>query len=188
MIRRFFLELALLALSFGALAGNLTPAQIAILRPVVLAEPTLATARLTGDDATISAWCNAQASPAFTVWKTNVSITAVGDKINGTELAGLSSLNTTRLQVVIQLSPSGINPALADRRQFFDDIFSGAGGTTTRANLLALWKRTASRAEKALATGTGSDASPATLTWEGALQETDGARLVFRDNGTLWGC
>ena len=169
MIRRFFLALALLALSFGALAGNLTPAQIAILRPVVLAEPTLATARLTGDDATIAAWCNAQASPAFTVWKTNVSITAVGDKINGTELAGLSSLNTTRLQVVIQLSPSGINPALADRRQFFDDIFSGAGGTNTRVALAVIWSRTVTRFERIYATGTGTTGSPGTLVVEGTL-------------------
>jgi len=116
---------------------------------------------------------NAQASPAFTVWKRLVTITEVGDKINGTELAGLSSLNATRLQTVVVLSAGGVNPSLADRRQFFDDIFSGAGGATTRANLLALWKRTARRIEKVLATGTGSDASPATMGYEGTISFQD---------------
>ncbi len=57
---------------------------------------------------------------------------------------------------------AGVNPSLADRRQCFDDIFSGAGGATTRANLLALWKRLATFAQKLFSTGTGSDAVPAT--------------------------
>jgi hypothetical protein len=108
-----------------------------------------------------------------TVWKTLVTITQVGDKINGTELAGLSSLNSTRLQTVVILSAGGVNPSLLDRRQFFDDIFSGAGGATTRANLLALWKRLCRNVEKVFATGTGSDASPATLVFEGSVSGND---------------
>lgn len=113
-------------------------------------------------NAEIAAWYNGQASPSFTVWKKFVTITEIGDKINGTELAGLSSLNATRLQTVVVLSAGGVNPSLTDRRQFFDDIFSGAGGATTRAALLVLWKRLANRIQKLLSTGTGSDASPAT--------------------------
>lgn len=108
-----------------------------------------------------------------TAWKTSVTITQIGDKINGTELAGLSSLNSTRLQTVVALSSAGVNPSLVDRRQFFDDIFSGAGGATTRANLLALWKRLCRNVEKVFATGTGSDASPATLTFEGTITGND---------------
>jgi hypothetical protein len=107
---------------------------------------------------------NATAAPSNNIaWKTNVSIREVGDKLNGAELAGLTSLNHTRLQTVCILSTAGVNPSLADRRQFFDDIFSGAGGATTRASLLALWKTLATRVQKLFAAGTGSDASPATL-------------------------
>lgn len=110
----------------------------------------------------VAGWYNQTAAPNFTVWRKSVSILEVGDKLNGTELAGLSSLNHTRLQTVVILSQNGVNPSLTDRRQFFDDIFSGAGGATTRANLLALWKQLASYAKKLFATGTGNDASPAT--------------------------
>ncbi len=109
------------------------------------------------------------AGPNNIAWKTSVTLQAVGDKFNGTELAGLSSLNHTRLLTIITLSTAGINPSLSDRRQFFDDIFSGAGGATTRANLLALWKRTVTVGEKLFWTGTGSDASPAILGPEGPV-------------------
>lgn len=117
----------------------------------------------------IATFYSANASPAFIVWKSIVVVAAVGDAINGTELAGLSSLNNTRLQTLVALSANGLNPSLANRRQFFDDIFSGAGGVLTRASLLALWKRSATRLEKLFATGTGSDASPATLVVEGTV-------------------
>jgi hypothetical protein len=52
--------------------------------------------------------------------------------------------------------------SLADRRNAFNDIFSGAGGATTRASLLALWKRLATNAQKLFSSGTGSDPAPAT--------------------------
>ena len=137
---------------------NLTTAQLGTLK-------TWLTTNASGlNDETSAALLNAaQAGPNNIAWKTNVTITQIGDKINGTELAGLSTLNNTRLQTVVVLSQSGINASLTDRRQFFDDIFSGAGGATTRANLLALWKRTITVGEKLFATGTGSDASPATF-------------------------
>ena len=152
----------------------LSSGQLATLKAAIIADATLNAQPNNSDGAfAIAAAMNLSASPAFTVWKTSVSIRDVGDKINGTELAGLSNLNTTRLQMVVMLSDSGINAVLNDRRQFFDDIFSGAGGTNTRANLLTLWKRLATRAEKLFATGTGSDASPATMTFEGTLSYQD---------------
>lgn len=121
----------------------------------------------------ISLWYNLTSSPDWTVWKTNVSISDIGKKFNGSELAGLSTANQTRLQTVALFSALGVNPSLADQRAFFDDIFSGAGGTNTRASLLVLWKRLARNIEKLLSTGTGSDASPATLTFEGTITAAD---------------
>jgi hypothetical protein len=113
-------------------------------------------------NAVVAAYYNQPAVPAWTTWRKNVTILEVGNNLNGTDLGGLSSLNHTRLQTVVMLSQLGIDASLADRRQFFDDIFSGAGGATTRAQLLVLWKRTATRAQKLFSTGTGSDAFPAT--------------------------
>ena len=152
----------------------LTSAQLITLKAAILADPLLASQPMDGNGhGAIADAMNMPASPVFTVWKTWVTISAIGDNLVGTELAGLSSLNLTRLQTIVQLSASGVNPSLTDRRAFFDDVFSGAGGTLTRAKLLILWKRTATRIEKLFATGTGSDALPATLAFEGAVTSLD---------------
>ena len=152
----------------------LTSAQKLLVKNDILNTPALNAFPNNPDGAfEIAAAYNALASPAYTVWKTRVTIGEVGKKFNGTELAGLSTLNNTRLQTLAVFLVDGVNPSLPDNRQFFDDIFSGAGGVTTRANLLALWKRLASRIEKLLATGTGSDASPAILGFEGTISYND---------------
>ena len=135
----------------------LTSTQLSTLKAWIVANRSSAY-----DQATVNE-LNTLASPDFTVFKTNVSMKRVGDNFVGTELAGLSSLNHTRLQTVVILSTTGVNPSLSDRRAFFNDIFSGAGGVNTRAQLLTLWKRLATVGEKLFATGTGSDASPATM-------------------------
>jgi hypothetical protein len=84
----------------------------------------------------------------------------------------MTSANHTRLQTVAQYLAS-YNASIAGIRAMFDDIWSGAGGTTTRAALLALWKRNARRIEKLFVTGTGSDASPATLVVEGPISNEE---------------
>lgn len=124
--------------------------------------PVNAVPNFSDGNAAVAGWYNLPATPTFTVWRKLVSIQEVGNNLNGTELAGLTSVNHTRLQTVVMLSQSGIDASLGDRRQFFDDIFSGTGGATTRAQLLTLWKRTATAAQKLFATGTGSVAFPAT--------------------------
>lgn len=150
---------------------NLTTAQLSTLKAAISAETTPAFVgyRNANDKSSMAAWYNGDSSPAYIVYKTNVAINEVGKKFNGTELAGVSSLNQTRLQTIGVFLAAGVNPSLADNRAFFDDVFSGAGGTTTRANLLALWKRTATRFEKLYATGNGADLTPSTLVVEGQI-------------------
>jgi len=152
----------------------LTTAQLATLKAAILADPVLAAQPSDGNGlGFIAEAMNASAVPAFTVWKTSVFIEDVGDNIVGNDLAGLSTLNNTRLQTAVMMAAGGLNPSLVDRRFFFDDIFSGAGGAATRAKLLILWKRLALRIEKILAVGTGTDAAPATLTFEGTITAND---------------
>jgi hypothetical protein len=152
----------------------LTTQQLATMKADILANPDLNSKPNNSDGAfEIARLYNLDAAPNFTVWKTNVPINDVGKKFNGTELAGLTTGNQTRLQTLAMYLAGGVNPTLPDCRQFFDDVFSGAGGATTRANLLALWKRLASRVEKLYATGTGTDPAPATLTFEGDLSYQD---------------
>jgi len=129
---------------------------------------------LNGDHAdAIAKWYNTTASPDFVVWRSNVPISEVGKSFNGTELAGLTTGNQTRLQTLALYFADGVNPSLADVRSFFDDVFSGAGGTTTRANLAVTWKRLANRVEKVLASGTGTTQSPATMGFEGTITYQD---------------
>lgn len=152
----------------------LTTQQLATLKTYINSVPALASLPKNSDTAVfIASELNKQASPAFTVWKTSVPIEEVGDAINATELVGLTSLNLQRLQTVSAFSGGLINPSRADRRSAFDQVFSAAGGTITRPALLALWKRTATTFEKLFATGTGSDAVPATLVLEGEVSYFD---------------
>jgi hypothetical protein len=143
----------------------LTSTQLTALKNAINADGTLSALPNNSDgNSSIAAAFNLQAVPDWTIWKKLVPVADIGKKINGTELAGLTSLNHTRLQTIITLTTAsgGLDASLADQRQFFDDIFSGAGGTNTRAALLILWKKLSSRAEKLFSTGTGSNASPAT--------------------------
>ena len=151
----------------------LTAAQLQALKTDILANAaTLQAAIDTRNGPVIAAFYNSNANPSFTVWKTNVTIATVGDAINGTELGNLTTANTSRLQVIQGFfMQRGLNPSKADVRQMFDDIFSTGG--VTKAALLILWKRFANRVEKLFATGTGSDASPATLVIEGSLGGQD---------------
>jgi len=153
----------------------MTPAQLATLKTNIAADGTLNAKPMNSDGASdIKDAYNLPASPSFTVWKTNVPIRDVGDNILATAVGSLTTLNNTRLQTIVALSADGINASLSDRRAFFDDIFSGTGAdASTRAKLLILWKRLATRAEKLYATGTGSDASPATLVFEGIVTVSD---------------
>ncbi len=158
---------------------TLTSQQLTALKAAIDGDPALAAFPNDPDGNTeIAKAFNLAASPAFTVWKTNVLTVRVGEAFNASELAGLTALNHTRLQTLAIYLTAGVNPSLASIRTFFDDIFSGAGGVNTRAALLALWKRLATRAEKLFATGTGSDAVPATMTAEGPLtrQNVEAAR------------
>lgn len=170
-LRRAALVAAVVLLAQGAWAQSLSDAQLATLKAAILADSNLNSQPNTPDgNFEVARLLNLPASPNFIVWKTKVQIDDIGDAINSAELAGLSTLNSTRLQTLVQLSGRGVNPSLANRRAFFDDIFSGSGGTQTRAALLILWKRLATYGEKILkAGGTGTDASPATLGFEGTL-------------------
>ena len=153
----------------------LTAAQLATFRTALLAEtaPELVTYRTNGQTGLIAEWYSKPRVPTLTVWRTLVSNDEIGDAMNGTEVAGLSSLNMQRAQMLANYSTGYQNPSRADRRAAFDAIFSGAGGQITRAALAALWRRPATRIEALFAVGTGTDAAPATLVHEGAITDRD---------------
>lgn len=126
----------------------------------------------------IAAAYNLAASPVFRVWRTSIDRAEVMKNFVWTELIARSVGERDSFQLM--LSGGTINGADVNIRQGIADIFSGAGGATSRNQLTAMAKRNATRAEKLFATGTGSDASPGTMTFEGALsyQDVNQARAV----------
>lgn len=152
----------------------LTSAQLTTIKADVLADPVLSTLTASSNSANqIIAEMIKLKTPVFTVWKSRVPIGAIGKGFNSAELGGLTTANTNRLIALAHYLLDGIDPSQASNRTFFDDIFGGAGGVLTRASLLTLWKRPASRLEALLAVGTGTDASPATLGYEGGISYSE---------------
>lgn len=152
----------------------MTPSQLITLKAAILADPALAAMPMNSDgDYDIATALNLQASPTFTVWRTNVPTAQVGIAMNSTEVSGLTTANTNRLIVMEAYSGGSFNPSILDVQAGFNSVFSGAGGALTRAALLVLWKRLALRGEKIFATGAGSDAAPATMGFEGSISPTD---------------
>jgi hypothetical protein len=134
-------------------------------------DPVVTAALLIRDDVTLTNWCNAAST--FVAWKTFVALGEVGKTFIATAIAAITAGNNDKLTSYALWNPTGVNPSRADTRAFFDDIFSVAAGATTRTALLALWKRFATNAERAFATGTGTDATPGNVVWEGMLTITE---------------
>ncbi len=120
----------------------------------------------------------AVASPDFWVWKSFVAdqdiyaVTVEGVSWSWTIYIGRSQGERDAWRQMVNMA-GGLNPSLAQVRTGIADIFSGAGGAAQRTFLLTLGRRLANRAEKLLATGTGSTASPANMGFEGTLTTDD---------------
>jgi len=146
----------------------LTTEQLQTLKADIAADETFAGIPHNSDGAwEIAAAYNLAAIPAFVVWKTDVPTSLCKQAMLWTEYIARSAGERDAWQFM--LSNGTINAADVNVRQGIADVFSGPGGATTRANLTAIAKRNATRAEKLFATGTGSDASPATMSFEGSL-------------------
>lgn len=166
-IKHLFLVVALL---FTGLAHALTPAQALTLKAAINANATWAAYPMSADGyIDLSVVLNEPVAPSFTVWRTNVPTAQVGIAFNSSELSGMTTANTNRLGVMADYSGGTFDASRTDVRAGFDSVFGGAGGALTRAALLITWKRLATGAEKALAAGTGSDAAPATMGYEGSV-------------------
>ena len=155
----------------------LTTTQLTTLKNDILGDPVLNAFPNTPDgNFEIAKAYNLPASPAFRVWRTDVPTKEVKLGVVWTEYIGRSQGERDAFEFM--LSNGTINAADANIRQGIQDIFSGPSGASTRANLVAIAKRDARRAEKLFATGTGTDASPGTMTFEGSLsfQDVEAAR------------
>jgi hypothetical protein len=149
----------------------LTSAQKQTLKAAILADPAISQTFTDGNLQGVADYYNALASPAFIVWRTDVPTKDVKKALVWTEYVGRSA--GERDAFALMISNGIVNAADTNIRAGFNDIFSGPSGVNTRAALVAIAKRSATRAEQLFATGTGSDAVPATMTVEGSISYTE---------------
>lgn len=149
----------------------LTPSQLALLNTDIQADPMFA-----GWFAEeISREYNKSASPSWTVWRTSVTWDEI--MLNGMDWARVDNLSVGKARIwdwMFQNAAKSCNPSKANIRAGIDATWVGtAADLAVRASVYTHCKRAANRIEKLLSTGTGSDASPATMGYEGTINYRD---------------
>ncbi len=173
---RLFSFLLFISISFSAFALDTT--QATTLRTAALAEPSIAQAITNGDDSSVANWFNA--SSTFIVWKTVLQEVDVlqSDGFNFSLVDGLTAGKRDEWSNFI-FREGKCNPSKANIRAGFLDIWSGTAGKTAVYNaIIDLSKRAATNAEKALATGTGTTATPGVLAYEGKISTNDVSAIL----------
>lgn len=151
---------------------TLTTSQLLLLKAAIAAEtdPTFVTYRTNGQPNQMAAFFNQ--SSTFVVYKKRVELPDVGMAFDAAALDAMTSGNSQKLSTFKDWL-TYVVPERADHQAYFNGIFSGTGGATTRTSLDALWRRFATRVEKLFATGTGTTLVPGSLVWEGNIYDTD---------------
>lgn len=173
---------------------SMTPAQLAILKADILADPELVAWITAGRPNQITAVYNADAAPDFIVWKTQVRTEDVFDSITWSALTPADNPDSTQdwanrslacqgkqfnLQTILtgRQSISGAKPAVrAGLQDALTNVPSGTAGALVNAGWAAVkatLSRKATRGEKLFATGAGTTASPATLGIDGLVTDAD---------------
>jgi hypothetical protein len=160
----------------------LTTEQLATLKAAILADPVLAALPAGSDGAyAVAEALNRPASPDFIVWKTNVSV----DEImrNGMAWDRVDNLTVGKARIWDWMTRLGtFDASKTNIRAGIDAAWVGtAADLAVRATVYTHCKRLATRAEKLFATGgSGTDAAPATMDFEGALHysEVERARSI----------
>ena len=152
----------------------LTPAQLTALGADIAAAPEFAAIPLTLDGAyEIAAAYDLPAAPYFTVWRTEVT----NEEIlrNGMDWTRVDNLSVGKARIWEWMMQFGtFNPSKINIRAGIDATWVGtAADLAVRAAVYAHCKRNATRVEKLFASGTGTDASPATMTHEGPISYLD---------------
>lgn len=167
----------------------LTEVQIASLRAACFSDaPAAAFFQSPGDAAGLRGYLNATTSPAFIVWRTRVTQDEI--MLNGFDWARVDNLSVGKARVwewIFDNDAKAINPSKPNVRSGIDATWVGTSADlAVRAAVYGHCKRAATRAERMLAIGTGTEAVPAVMTIEGEISETEAARLIYKDDGTIW--
>ena len=154
----------------------LTTAQQQALKAYIDSVPELAALPNDSSSALIIAQAlQAEASPAFIVWRSSVTQDEI--MLNGFDWVRVDNLTVGKARIwewMFGNDAGAINPSKPNIRAGIDEVWKGtAADLAVRATVYTHCKRKANILEKVLATGTGSDASPATMGYEGAVAYWD---------------
>lgn len=135
-----------------------------------VATPINAVPNTTDGNIAVAGWYNL-ATAAYWVWRTNISTDDVNNAVDWSEVVALSTNNLLAFDALKQQSK--INASLTSIRNAFAQIFKQATSPNSLAALTAAAKRLALNVEQVFATGTGSNASPSTMGYEGTVSGQD---------------
>lgn len=174
-------------------------AQIATLKVALFAETDASVVawRAANETGLIAAWYSAE-SPDYYVWRSTTPVADIMDAINWQNLTPADAPDGTQtwmnrslacqgkqFNVQTMLFRDSVNTSKANVRAGLQDaltnIPSAAGGVAQSAgwvSVKAAITRKATRAEKVFATGAGTQATPATLTYEGGASNEDIVRAL----------
>lgn len=151
--------------------------QITTLHDFAIADPTASACITAGDDGCLVNYLNSESF--FVVWKTQLNETDIinSDGFNFTLVDGLTTGKRDEWSNFI-FKNGYCNPSKVNIRAGIADVWSGtAAKNAVQAVILELSKRNATIAESVLATGTGSNAVPGLLTFEGSVSFQDAVKI-----------
>lgn len=174
---------------------GLSPAQLATLKAAILADNTLNAFPNTdnGNDSLAIA-LNVVASPDWYVWQTAVNVNDINDAINWANFTPQDAPDNTATWTNRSLACQGkqfnlqtmlvgratLDASKANLRAGLQDALTAIPSGASGANKAGGWpavqfilSRKAKLIEKILSTGTGSQATPATMGYEGSISGSD---------------
>ena len=146
----------------------LSTPQAQSLKSLAQADATANSYILNGNDTALAEWFNTPT--AYVVWRTSMT----PDQSRAAIVEGaiqLDNLTAGKRDSLLYLVQGSLDVSQAGVRQALDDLCGTQN--TLKAALQAAMKRVATRAEAALASGTGTSQSPGAMDWEGYVSYSD---------------
>lgn len=165
----------------------LNDAQLISLRAECFSDPTTAAFfDSPGNASGLRAYLNGETE--FIVWRTLVNQDEI--MLNGFDWVRVDNLSVGKSRIwewMFDNEAKSINPSKTNIRAGIDEVWKGtAADLAVRAAVYTHCKRAATDAEQKLATGTGSSEDPGLMSFEGEISDLDAARLIYKDDGTIW--
>lgn len=161
----------------------ITEQQSATLLAHLKTVPDMVACAIAKNDACITSYLNAQSDAI--VWKTSVDPNDI--MRNGMDWTRVDNLTNGKARIWDWMTRLGtFDASKPNIRAGIDATWVGiAADLAVRATVYTHCKRAATKAESVLATGVGTDAQPATLSFEGEITTGDVVHMVWNDDGSL---